>query len=40
MRWLDDLSTAQFVGVTVALAWCVFVVVSVLMAIGWLIRLI
>ena len=36
MRWIDDLTTAQFVVVTVALAWCVFVSVSVVFAVGLL----
>jgi hypothetical protein len=36
VRWLDDLTTLQFVVVTAALAWCVFVAVSVVFAIGLL----
>lgn len=39
MRWLDDLSTAQFVVVTLALAWSMFVMVSILSALSWLARL-
>jgi len=39
VKWIDELTLGQYLAVTVALAWCVFVVVFVVLSIGLLIRL-